>query len=1000
MQKKLYLLKIVSMFFLLSTLAHSTELPAEAFGKFAQSMDVVVNDYTYDYSGTGTTSFVNNSPDTLYQLFYHAYFNAFQPKSAMAAYASQNGASTLYAQLIALQQNQYGSLDIDSCTINSRSVTITRTGTIIRLDLPHPLAPGDSAYVRFSFRGHIPLITRRAGRNSIQGIRYSMAQWYPKLCQYDEHGWHNNQYVGKEFYGVFGRYDVRITLPARYIVGATGELQNPIEIGHGYQYTRDTTVFPNRSGGLLPKDSLATWHFVADNVHDFAWVADENYAHTIAVRDSITIHVLYTASLHTPWKPVADWCNRSLRFFGERYGAYPYRSFTCAQAGDGGMEYPQLITITNRTAPLLLRVIVHEIGHQWFYGLIANNEAQHAWMDEGFTNYIEERAVREEFADAPQSEIPLLQRLLVPERPAPTADHLGYLFIAETGLDEPLTTPHDRFNDNYASRVVYDKGAALLRQLEYAFGTRALDSCLRYYALTQRFRHPYPHHFQKACEHIFGQRLDEFFYTFVATTQQPDYTLHSLNSHFDAANNTYSTTIELRKKGIAHLPLTLYLRLADGSWTTHHIPSDVQYTDTTTRQPWFWTHTSHTTTVRTPTEVQAVYLDTTNLLIDATASDNYLYNRFFMPQFPPMRFGLWQRYDYANPLHYYGVSVRPTLWHTAPNNWQVGLRLDGHIDFNRWKTILGAYYNTALQTTDWQVQFNNPLSLFGKNISYNLRSWQMDGTQHGSIALNKQYKQRYTAHEQWSITAAAEYWFFSPTTIYPTTSEFFRLYNTVRHSWEQGAAALTVTVAGTERATGSRTSLQFHHVANYKSGWQLYLRTIGSTATTHTPAAELPLLHTASRIEQFENIPFRFVRMALPATTPLFFPQAGTFASFRSQPLQHFASMSLEAQQFSLFRNLGIDIPVISNTRVGAYVSSAVGVPHNSSTGVLNEFFCIEMGLQAGIDLNSIIPYSKALWLFNNDLTFSVWLPMLSHTIGHGATTSTRGISMSMSSTL
>lgn len=1001
MQKKLYSLNIVLLFFFLSATTYSATLRSETFGNFSQSMDVVINDYTYDYSGTGSTSFVNNSSDTLYQLFYHAYFNAFQQGSAMANYASQNGADALYAQLMALQEHQQGVLDIDSCTIGNQHVNTTRTGTIIRLDMPQPIAPGDAVNVRFFFRGHIPLITRRAGRNSTQGIRYSMAQWYPKLCQYDDHGWHNNQYVGKEFYGVFGRYDVRITLPARYVVGATGELQNPEAIGHGYQYTRDTTIFPNLSEGILPKDSMATWHFVADSVHDFAWVADENYAHAIMVRDSIVIHVLYTASLHAQWQPVADWCGRTLRFFGKCYGTYPYRTFTCTQAGDGGMEYPQLVMITNRSTPSLLRTVVHEVGHQWFYGLVANNETQYAWLDEGFTNYIEERAMHEEFADAPQSERTVLQQLLIPERPAPITNHLGYLFIAEAGLDEPLTTPHDRFADDYASRVVYDKGAALLRQLEYAFGTRALDSCLRYYALAQRFRHPYPQHFQKACEHILGQRLDEFFDTFVATTQLPDYALRAMHSRYNAADSTYNTAIELHKDGIAHLPLTLYLRLADGSWTTHHIPSDVQHTNSIVpqREPWFWTHASHTVTVTTPTEVQAVYLDTTAMLLDATASDNYLYNRPFLPHLPPVRFGLWQRYDYANPLQYYGVSARPTLWYTAPNNWQVGMRLDGHIDFNRWKTTLGVYYNTALHTTDWQVEFSNPFPLFGKSTSYSLRSWQMDGTQHNSITLTKQYKHRYTAREQWNIVTAAEYWLFSPTSIYPSTAEFFRINNTARYSWETGATSLTAAVAGTEQAVGFHALVKFEHVANYTSGWQLYLRAIGSTATTRTPAAELPSLHTTARVEQFENVPFRFVRMALPGSAPLFLPKGGTFAFFRSQPLQHFGSISLEVGQFHLFRKLGIEFPIISTIVVGAYTSAAVGVPHGTTTTSIAEFFCTEAGLQAGINLNSIVPNSNLLWLFSNSLTFSVWLPVLSHGIGR-TTSDTRGFSMSISSAL
>lgn len=997
MQKKMYLLKVALVFFLLAARAYSTEPPAETFGNFAQSIDVVINDYTYNYSGTGTTRFTNNSSDTLYQLFYHAYFNAFQPTSAMAAYARQNGDNALYTRLMALDEHQRGALDIDSCSVNNQPATATRTGTIIRLDLPHPLAPGDSARVHFSFSGRIPWLSRRAGRNNVQGIRYSMAQWYPKLCQYDGSGWHNNQYVSKEFYGVFGRYDVRITLPARYIVGATGELQNPNDVGHGYQYTRDTTVFPTRSESVLSKDSLATWHFIAENVHDFAWVADESYAHTIAVRDSVTIHVLHNSSLHAAWQPVAEWCSRTLRFFGNRYGAYPYRTFTCAQAGDGGMEYPQLIMVANEAAPRLLHTVVHEIGHQWFYGLVANNETQHAWMDEGFTNYIETRAIREEFADAPQGERAALQRLLVPERPAPVADHLAYLVIAEAGHDEPLTTPHDRFADYYTSRIVYDKGALLLRQLEYAFGTSALDSCLRSYALSQRFRHPYPQQFQKVCEHMFGQRLDEFFDVFVATTQQPNYSLRSMRSHYNTADERYSTTIELGKEGIAHVPLTLYLRLADGSWTTHHIPSDIQYIHSTTPQsdPWLWTHDTHAVAVATPAEVELVCLDTTALLLDANSTDNYLRNRFFLPNAPPVRMGLWQRYDYANPLQYYGISVRPTLWHTAPSNWQVGIRLDGHIDFNRWKTTLGAYYNTALRTVDWQARFSNPFSLLGNNASYTLSAWNMDGVRHGGISLAKQYKQRYTAREQWDVGLAAQYWHLLPTPAHPLEEEFFRIANTAKYRWETGAVAYTAAVAGTERAAGFRAEIGFHDITRY-SWWQLRVHAVGNTATAYTPAAELPSLHTASRLEQFANVPFRFAQLALPSSTPLLLPQGGAMVSFHSQPLQHSMSIGMEARQFYLFRELGVEFPVVSAIAVGAYASAAAGIPRRTDTLQPDGFFCAEIGVQASIDLNGIVPYSSALWLFTDDLTLSVWLPIADYGSSN-LQENTRGVAISLS---
>lgn len=1003
MQKKMYLLKSVLLCTIVLVL---TRLPAaahsnERFSELTQSMEVVINDDTYNYFGTATTTFINATGDTLRQLFYHAYFNAFDHGSAMDAYAEQNGDTKITSWIAALQPHQTGRLNIDSGRVNNQTVHITRTGTIIHIDPAQAIAPGDTVRFNFSFSGQIPYIIRRAGRNNAQGIRYSMAQWYPKLCQYDDRGWHNNQYVGKEFYGVFGRYDVRLTLPARYVVGATGELQNPTDVGHGYQYATDTTVLPPNATSLIPTDSLLTWHFVANNVHDFAWVADEDYRHTIVRDDSLTIHLLYTASAEEAWQPMPDWCRRIFRFFGAHYGSYPYRTFTCSQAGDGGMEYPQLVMLTDRSRYDLVRVAAHEIGHQWFYGMVANNETQHAWLDEGFTNYIESRVMTEEFADAEREERPLLRRLLIPELPQPVQERLGYERIAAAGLDEPLTTPHDRFNDAYTTRIVYDKGMALLQQFEYSFGRAQLDSCLRRYALLWRFRHPSPQDFENVCEEVFGQRLDEVFDTFIATTHRPEYALCNISSSYNADSAMYHTVIDMHKDGIAHVPLTLYLRLDDGSWTTRHIPSDVLYHPAPgTLQPWFWTHSDYRAEVYTPTEIAEVRLDTTNNLLDPVAENNYIHNRLLLRHLPPIRFGLWQRYDLATPLDYYGISLRPTLWYMAPNNWQPGLRLDGLIDANRYKTSLGLYYNTASQKVDWQTSFSHPFALLGNLAEWSAVAWSMDGSVHAGLALTKQYRDRYTAPQRWELTAITDYWKFTsiPLAVASATgSDFYRILGAVHHTWKDGSLHLSGTVAGTEQKAGAQWEGRINITLKKEVTHAIKLRLFASTATPLLPTALLPSLHTANSVQRFGNVPYRFVSGALIDQSLVFLPGGGGFAGTISAPMRHLASVHIALREWYPFRTS--KIPVVEALESGLYTTLALGGNRNLSFADAKKFFYSEAGILAGININALLPYASALWLFTDELSATVWVPLYK-SAPDGTVTGTRDVRLGISSAL
>lgn len=605
-------------------------LQYERFRDFVQTMDVVVNDDDFTFKGKAKAEFTNNTGDTLHCLYFHAHFNAFQPGSPTYNRVATIGPNRLKPEIFAnLKPNEIGKLDITQGTLNGQTVTVSRTWTIIRVDGIKPIAPQEKISFEFEFAGQVPVQIRRSGRNNAQGVRYSMAQWFPKLCQYDQHGWHNNQFVLREFYGVWGKYDVHLTLPAKLVVGASGVLQNPQEIGHGYQFDRDTTVVPSQQS---TPSTTKTWHFIAFPVHDFAWTADEDYVHTIvratapmsSANNDLTFHILYRSKYTAQWAAVGTWLKGTFSFMGKNYFPYPYKTFTCTQAGDGGMEYPNLVMLKSDYGSSFRGTVIHESIHQWFYGIAANNETKHGWMDEGLTDYMTDRVDAEEFgfpaASAPSS---TLGNWLVPVRKENIERNRSFLRVCAFGYDEPLITPHDRYNEDMTAVMVYKKGSSWLRQFEYSFGKEKVDAALRLYLDRWKYRHPYPVDFERVCEDVFGQRMDEVFDTMLYGTELPDYSLRQLTSTPEGGK--WRTIVDIAKGERAHVPLNLFATDYAGITQNFRIPSDIPQSSayapdatkpTTNSLPiWFWTDKYYRASFLADHEIQSVRLDTAGNLL-------------------------------------------------------------------------------------------------------------------------------------------------------------------------------------------------------------------------------------------------------------------------------------------------------------------------------------------------------------------------------------------------
>ena len=436
------------------------------------SMDVDMDVENYQYTGAQKLVYTNNSPDELSRVYYHLYFNAFQPGSEMdlrlqniADPDSRMVTSEKKSRIASLSPTEIGYLHATSLTQDGEKVSFSEEGTVLVVELAKPIPAGGKTTFQMEFKGQVPVQIRRSGRNNKDGVALSMSQWYPKLAEYDFEGWHADPYIAREFHGVWGDFDVKLTIDKNYTVGGTGYLQNPNKIGHGYE-TPGVKV--------KTKGKTLTWHFKAPMVHDFMWAADPEYVHdTLQMENGPTLHFLYKndEKFKETWEKVQPLTEKAMRFFNKNIGEYPYKQYSVIQGGDGGMEYAMSTLITGGDKPgSVVGTMIHELAHSWFQHVLATNEAKHEWMDEGFTSFISALCSNE-----------ILERNK--ENPF-EGSYKGYYYLAKSGKEQPQATHADRYNENTPYGIAaYSKGAIFLSQLGYVIGQdKLMETIRKYYA--------------------------------------------------------------------------------------------------------------------------------------------------------------------------------------------------------------------------------------------------------------------------------------------------------------------------------------------------------------------------------------------------------------------------------------------------------------------------------------------------------------------------------------
>nr|WP_288933853.1 M1 family metallopeptidase [uncultured Allomuricauda sp.] len=578
------------------------------------TMDVQMDVKTYQYTGTQKLVYSNNSPDDLNRVFYHLFYNAFQPGSEMDIRLQnikdpdkrmvENGES----RIASLSESEMGYLHAKSLTQDGQPVSFKEEGTILVVDLAKPIPAGGKTTLEMTFEGQVPLQIRRSGRNSKENVALSMSQWYPKLSEYDFEGWHPNPYIAREFHGVWGDFDVKITLDKDYTVGGTGYLQNPQEIGHGYE-TPGTKV--------KTKGKTLTWHFKAPNVHDFMWAADPEYIHdTYEMEDGPTLHFFYkdNPEFNENWKKLQPKTAEAMTFFSKNIGEYPYEQYSVVQGGDGGMEYAMSTLVTgNREFGSLVGVMVHEMAHSWFQHVLATNESEHEWMDEGFTSFISSLCMNQIMEQNKQNPF--------------EGSYRGYYALVNSGLEMPQSTHADRYTTNFAYGVAaYSKGSIFLSQLGYVIGQDKLMETIQKYFEDFKFKHPVPNDIKRTAEKVSGMELNWYLTDWTQTTNTIDYGIKSVEADGD------KTKVSMERIGEMPMPLDILVVGKDGTQETYYVPLRMMYgekdnpypnLERTVLKDWPWAYPTYEFTVDMPLDnVQAIMIDPSQLMADVDGENN------------------------------------------------------------------------------------------------------------------------------------------------------------------------------------------------------------------------------------------------------------------------------------------------------------------------------------------------------------------------------------------
>ncbi len=495
-------------------------------GYFQQEVNtkiqVSLNDTAHSLKGRIRIEYINHSPDTLQKLFLHLWPNAYRTnKTAFARQSTRTGIPEFYFS----KPSQRGYIDSLFFKINGTHHIPYYMGDsidIAKIPLKSPLNPGDTAIITTPFYVKIPDVFSRLGHD---GQAYYISQWYPKPAVYDQNGWHPMPYLHMgEFYSEFGDFDVSISLPANYRVAASGKLLDDAERKWLKNLKKET------HNGFPPSASKQkTLHYHAENVHDFAWFADKRWAvDYLTWQDSVDVFAFYLPESWHSWKSATEYIRKTLDYYSGQIGELHYPSYAAIQADEGaggGMEYPGVTHISmSAGGKSLERIIMHEVGHNWFYGSLGFNERRYPWLDEGLNSFYEKKYMRHHYP----GDTDMFDALISAWSENNLGPELTYKYSRSLGIDQPANLHSDDFYTVNYGTVVYNKTVSAFFYLEAWIGEHRFEQIMQEFFRLWKNKHPGPEDLRRHFENQSGQDLSWFFDELMGSTRAVDYRISKI----------------------------------------------------------------------------------------------------------------------------------------------------------------------------------------------------------------------------------------------------------------------------------------------------------------------------------------------------------------------------------------------------------------------------------------------------------------------------------------
>jgi len=703
--------------------------PLRAAGYWQQyvrySMQVSLDPDRHLVSGEEEVTYHNNSPDVLEDLYLHLYPNAFKDETTLRS----RRAIARHRPAPAPPYRSW--IDITDFRISlqgkiSRDFEVDET--LLHAVLPAPLQPGDSLRLQLSFVHHV---RRHLGRAGYRNDQYDMGQWYPKVAVYDSRGWDKQNWSDAgEFYGEFGDFRVTIEVPESFIVAATGVViagdpgWGQVTVPDTADYERWYAAHLKEKEHRLARSGRRTVTFLAKNVHDFAWSASPHFVYEHGKYKEADIHVLYRDTAGRSWhNKTVRHARAALEWLSEKFGPYPYPQVTVIHGLlGGGMEYPMLVMDGRADESLA----VHEIGHIYFYGMLADDENAEAWLDEGFTTFQTRRYMEYHYGREGRNMEELneeypghLSRL--PRETRYEKVQESVIEMQLSGDDEPIAQSADAFGSSDAyNNNVYDKASLALGMLEYVMGEPAFWSGMRDYYRLWKFKHVTEQRFREVMSLQTDQDLDWFFEEWLHSTGFVDYALagHQVKS---LENGKFRVTVSLVQRGTYRMPVDVELRLRNGD---------------TPRTRWFGNSRKGQVTFTVSSPAEKIILDPDNRILDVNRLNNEsdIPAHEFLIRYPGI--------DYT-PRDAYLVAWRPSIWYNDVDGAKVGLHLHGGYESAQKQLRIRAWYGAKSGTVDYDAEYSDLLYRWWPALRYHLRIARIEGRQWNAIGLSRSWDRAY-----------------------------------------------------------------------------------------------------------------------------------------------------------------------------------------------------------------------------------------------------------------